>query len=105
MKIKRILLSRKKKEKKDNNIQKYIEKALRECIGCEFNSKNAGKVTFKKRFMIFLSNTLTRVYGRQDEDVYGNCTVCSGCSVYYKTQEIEFEECPKNKWKKYESKH
>ena len=35
--------------------------------------------------------------GRAKEDIYGNCTACEACSVYFKAFE-KLETCKKNKW-------
>lgn len=68
------------------------------CKSCEFNSKNVEKIPIKKRILIFLSDTLSLVMGRKEEDNLGNCLGCESCSIYYKTREYEWEDCPKNKW-------
>ncbi len=54
------------------------------------------KIPFKKRVLKFLSDTLSWCFGKLKVDNLGNCSEC-GCSVYYKSREIE-EKCPKNKW-------
>jgi len=56
------------------------------------------KIPFKKRVLKFLSDTLSWCFGKLKVDNLGNCSEC-GCSVYYKSREIE-EKCPKNKWEK-----
>lgn len=49
---------------------------------------------------MFLSDMLTYITVRGiKEDNLGNCTKCNSCSIFYKTREIEYEDCPDNRWK------
>ena len=91
----RILLSRIKKIKENKEIDRRIEI----CLGCEFNSLNAVKISTYKRFLVLLSDLYSRITNNSDKDNKGNCTACNSCSVYYKARELEDEDCPKNKWK------
>jgi hypothetical protein len=68
------------------------------CKRCEFNSKNTEEVPIKKRILIFLSDTLSWTTGRKKEDNLGNCLACDSCSVYFKTAENLWEDCPKEYW-------
>lgn len=68
------------------------------CKNCKFNSKNTEKVPIKKRILIFLSDTLSWIMARKEEDNLGNCSICT-CSVFFKTQENLWEDCPKGYWK------
>ena len=58
------------------------------------------KISLKKRILIFLSDMLTyiTVIGIK-EDTLGNCTKCDSCSIFYKSRELEYEDCPDNRWK------
>lgn len=68
------------------------------CKNCKFNSKNTEKVPIKKRILIFFSDTLSWIMGRKEEDNLGNCLACDSCSVYFKTAESLWEDCPKGYW-------
>jgi len=94
--LKVILLSRNKKE--TNN--KQVEERIKECLKCPYNSLNMEKIPLKKRILKFLSDLYSRIMGKSNVDNKGNCTKCNSCSVYYKAQELEYEDCPENKWKK-----
>lgn len=92
-KIKRIVLSRFKKEKNEP----WIKERKIICLGCTFNTKNVIKVSFKQKVKRFFSNILTLVLtGKLDSD-NSECSIC-GCPLKYKIPEIE-EECDKGKWK------
>ena len=95
---------------KDNIVLKILKSRLKKgedketkrlrkiCKDCLYNSKNLEYIPIKKRILIFLSDTLSFIMGRKEEDNLSNCTACSGCSIYYKTREYEWEDCPKGKW-------
>ena len=92
----RILFSRLKKEKATVK----VNKRRLECSKCPYNSKNMVKIPPLKRLLIFLSDMLTYITVRGiKEDNLGNCTKCNSCSIFYKTREIEYEDCPENRWK------
>ena len=96
MVIIRILFSRKKKKTEN----KEVEERIKECLKCPYNSLNMEKIPLNKRVLKFLSDLYSRIMCKSNEDNKGNCTACNSCSVYYKAQELEFEDCPKGKWKK-----
>ena len=58
------------------------------------------KIPLNKRILKFLSDLYSRIMGKSNVDNKGNCTACNSCSVYYKAQELEFEDCPKRKMEK-----
>lgn len=103
MVIIRILFSRKKKKTQNKEEEKQIQERIKECLKCPYNSLNMEKIPLNKRILKFLSDLYSRIMGKSNVDNKGNCTACNSCSVYYKAQELEFEDCPKGKWKKYES--
>lgn len=82
---------------KKNTEDKEAKRLRSICKSCEFNSKNLDYIPWKKRVLIAVSDTYSWMTGKKEEDSLGNCSICT-CSVYYKTQEYKFEECPKNKW-------
>jgi len=90
--IKIIILSRFKKSKED-------EETLRKrkiCKGCEFNSLNVEKIPIKKRILKKLSDFYSWITGKSEDDVLGNCTFCSSCSIYYKI--LMEDNCEKGYW-------
>ena len=89
----KILLSRFKKNK-----SKHFIERLKECMVCEYNSKNSEKIAWYKRVLIWMSTTYSFITFNIKEDSQGNCTACQSCSIYYKARE-EKEKCPKGKWK------
>jgi len=94
----RILSSRLKEENKKE--EKIISKRRLECFKCPYNSKNMDKIPLNKRVLKFFSDLLTIITIRGiKEDVLGNCTKCDSCSIFYKTREVEYEDCPDNRWK------
>ena len=96
---------------KDNIVLKIIKSRLKNeedketkrlrkiCKDCLYNSKNLEYIPIKKRTLIFLSDTLSFIMGRKEEDNLGNCLGCESCSIYFKTFEYNWEDCPKGKWK------
>lgn len=89
----KIIKSRFKKPKKDKEIER-----LREiCKGCNYNTKNLNHISLDKKIIIFFSDLYSYITGNKEEDNLSNCSIC-GCSIYYKTQEYQFEECPKGYW-------
>lgn len=96
-KIKTIILSRFKKNKEEN----WVNKRRETCSGCEYNSINSGTKSKYKFFLATLSYFFSLITFRAKEDNLGNCTACSSCSIYFKTLEKE-ETCehPRgSKWK------
>lgn len=90
----RIITSRLKKPKKDKEVER-----LREiCKICDYNTKNVENISINKKIIIFLSDLYSWLTGNKKEDNLANCSIC-GCSIFYKTQEYQFEECPKGYWK------
>ena len=58
------------------------------------------KISLKKRILISLSDMLTYITVIDiKEDTLGNCTKCDSCSIFYKSRELEYEDCPDNRWK------
>lgn len=92
-KIWTIIKSRLQKPKTD----KEIERKRAICLGCEFNSNNLRKLSTYKLFLTSLSDFYSWITGNKDEDTLGNCTKCSGCSVYFKSL-YSSETCPLGKW-------
>lgn len=87
------------KSRLKNGEDKETKRLRKICKDCLYNSKNLECIPIKKRILIFLSDTLSWVMGRKAEDSLGNCMACASCSIYYKTREYEWENCPKDKWK------
>lgn len=93
-KIKRIILSRFKKETKE----KWIKDRRVICLGCTFNTLNQERVTLKVRILRALSNFYTFITFSERKKL-GFCGIC-GCDLYYSTRENE-SECSDTppKWK------
>lgn len=88
-----IIKSRFKKEEEDDEV-----KRLRGiCKFCEFNTKNLEHIQWNKKVLITISDVYSWLAGKKKEDNLGNCSICT-CSVYYKTQENLWEDCPKGYW-------
>lgn len=92
-----ILLSRFKKPQE--KIPQWIKDRREKCKSCEWNTLNIEKLPLKKRLIKALSDFYSYITNKQEEDILGNCSACSMCSIYFKTEE-EVEYCPKNKWDK-----
>jgi len=90
----RIIKSRLKKRTEED---KEVERLRKICKSCEYNSLNAEHIVWNKKVLIKLSDFLSWIFGKLEEDNLGNCTICT-CSVYYKSEEYQFEECPKDYW-------
>jgi hypothetical protein len=88
-----IIKSRFKKDTQD----KEVLRLRSVCKVCEFNTKNLEYVPWKKRVLIAVSDVYSWLAGKKKEDNLFNCSICT-CSIYYKTQEYEWESCPKYKW-------
>ena len=93
-KIRTILLSR---IKRNNSEEKWVEARRKICLGCEYNSLNVSSLNGYTFFLTTASRFYSWIMGRSKEDVYGNCTACEACSVYFKAFE-KLETCKKNKW-------
>lgn len=93
----RIVLSRLKKPTKN---QEIVNERRSVCSSCNFNTKNQEKLGLKVWILKQFSDFYSWVTFNKDEDSLGNCSACDACSIFYKTAEVEYEECPKNKWKK-----
>ncbi len=89
----KIIKSRLKREE-----DKETKRLRKICKDCLYNSKNLEYIPIKKRILIFLSDTLSWVMGRKEEDNLGNCMACDSCSIFFKTFEWKWETCPKDKW-------
>ena len=73
---------------------------LKECSGCEYNTKNIKKISIKQKVLDFLSNLLTFVMTGRFNISKEACSICN-CTLYYKANEKD-EYCPhpkKDKWK------
>lgn len=92
MKIKRIIMSR----FLNNDEESWVKERRNICKTCPFNTRNIEKITLKVKLLKILSDFYTRVVGKKSIDL-GVCSICS-CDLYYKTQEEDKRECPKNKW-------
>ena len=92
-KIKTILLSR----IKHNKEEQWVIRRLNTCLECDYNTLNGGSLKGYRFFLANLSVLYSKIMGRSKEDVYGNCTACEACSVYFKAFE-KLETCKKNKW-------
>ena len=92
-KIKTILLSR----IKHNKEEEWVVRRLNTCLECNYNTLNGGILKGYRFFLANLSVLYSKLMGRSKEDVYGNCTACEACSVYFKAFE-KLETCKKNKW-------
>lgn len=79
---------------------KEIEERIEECLKCPHNSLNTGEISQRKKLLKRLSDLYSKIMGQSKKDNKGNCTACNSCSVYYKAQEWEWEDCPKGRWKK-----
>lgn len=96
-KLKMIILSRIKKPKED----KETERKRSICKKCEYNSLNMERLPFKKLVLKKLSDLLSLVAGKKDEDNLGVCTACESCSIYFKIlMSNEGEDCIKGYWNK-----
>lgn len=96
-KIKIILLSR----FKTNKEEKWVTKRIATCLGCEYNTLNGGSLKGYRFFLATLSSFYSKITGRAKVDVFGNCTACEACSIYFKAFE-KLETCKKGKWEKLE---
>lgn len=92
-KIKTILLSR----IKHNKEEQWVIRRLNTCLECDYNTLNGGSLKGYRFFLANLSVLYSKIMGRSKEDVYGNCTACEACSIYFKAFEKE-ENCKKGKW-------
>ena len=92
-KIKTILLSR----IKHNKEEEWVVRRLNTCLECNYNTLNGGILKGYRFFLANLSVLYSKLMGRSKEDVYGNCTACEACSVYFKAFE-KLETCKKNRW-------
>ena len=92
-KIKTILLSR----IKHNKEEEWIRTRRKTCLECKFNTLNGGSLKGYRFFLAMLSSLYSKIMGRSKEDIYGNCTACEACSIYFKAFE-KSEVCKKNKW-------
>lgn len=93
-KLSTIIKSRLHKQREED----WVKQRRVTCLGCQYNYINKEHTTRMQDFLAALSYFLSWIFGRAEEDVLGNCTVC-GCSCYFKSAEEE-EACPKGKWKK-----
>lgn len=92
-KLKIIILSRLNKPKYNSEIKR--RRSI--CLGCKYNSGNSEKANYKIFIIRKLSRILSFIFGKIKEDNLNECLAC-GCSLYYKTQELE-EDCIKGYWK------
>ena len=96
-KIKTILLSR----IKHNKEEQWVERRIETCLECNYNTLNGGSLKGYRFFLATLSSLYSRLMGRAKEDIYGNCSACTMCSIYFKASEKE-EDCKKGKWESLE---
>jgi hypothetical protein len=96
-KIKTILLSR----IKHNKEEEWVKRRVVTCLECNYNTLNGGSLKGYRFFLVMLSSLYSKLMGRSKEDVYGNCSACSMCSIYFKAFEPD-EMCIKNKWERLE---
>ena len=96
-KIIRIIKSRINK----TTINQEVTERIDTCLCCKYNSLNTKGTSFIKLFLIKLSDFYSFLMGKGKEDIYGNCTACEGCSVFYKALELEDEKCPEGYWSIY----
>lgn len=94
-KIKTILLSR----VKHNKEEKWVTERVTTCLECKYNTLNGGSLKGYRFFLATLSSFYSKIMGRSKEDIFGNCSACSMCSIYFKASEKD-ENCIKDKWKK-----
>ena len=91
-KITTILLSRNKKPK----TEKWVLDRRACCKSCKYNTLNLQN--YKKKLLKLLSDSLSFIMGRAEDDKLGNCTACEMCSIFFKT-ETKIEKCPEKLWK------
>ena len=92
-KLKIILLSR----VKHNKEEQWVKRRIATCLECNYNTLNGGSLKGYRFFLATLSSLYSQLMGRAKEDIYGNCSACSMCSIYFKAFE-KLETCKKNKW-------
>lgn len=92
-KIRIILLSR----VKHNKEEEWVKRRIATCLECNYNTLNGGSLKGYRFFLAMLSSLYSKIMGRSKEDIYGNCTACEACSIYFKAFE-KSEVCKKNKW-------
>ncbi len=95
-KIRTIALSRIKKPKEDWT----VEEKRKLCKVCEYNSLNVQKIPLFKLILKNLSDFLSWITNKAEEDNLGNCLACESCSIFYKT--VDEEHCPhpeEDKWR------
>ena len=93
-KLKIILLSR----VKHNKEEQWVKRRIATCLECNYNTLNGGSLKGYRFFLATLSSLYSQLMGRAKEDIYGNCSACSMCSIYFKAFESD-ENCIKGKWK------
>ena len=93
--IGRIIKSRFKRSSNDIEVAKRRE----DCRKCPFNTLNMDKIPLKKQILKKLSLFFSWFTGNSDKDILGECTKCTSCSIYYKTEELLYETCPEGKWR------
>lgn len=93
-KLTTIIKSRLTKPKTD----KEIERKRAICASCEYNTKNMEKISLYKKVLKSLSDFYSRISGNAEDDVLGNCSICT-CSVFYATIYENEDYCKKGKWK------
>lgn len=92
-KIKTILLSR----IKHNKEEQWVKRRIETCLECNYNTLNGGSLKGYRFFLATLSSLYSRLMGRAKDDIYGNCTACEACSIYFKAFEKD-ENCILGRW-------
>jgi len=99
-KLKMILLSR----VKHNKEEQWVKKRITTCLECNYNTLNGGNLKGYRFFLATLSSLYSKLMGRAKEDIYGNCTACEACSIYFKAFEKD-EDCIMGKWENLNNKN